>query len=146
MTTVGATTYGVVIASLNTADVPAGNICYFFCNDVQRKLVSKDNITHLANQISFATVLKQMHYTVDVRNAIVVGNLLSTLNSYHALLKNWMESTTAVYVFLKDTTGDYLEFDINGTTDDWLKCRVKEISEDIKNGKKMMNIKLEESS
>jgi hypothetical protein len=147
MTTVGTNTWGVILSSGNTSDVPSGDICYFFCNDVKRKLTIKDKPSHAANQTSWAVVLKDMFYSVQVNQAIVVGNALATLNSYHALMKNWIESATAIYVFLKGSDGDYAEFDINGTTDDWLKCRiVGDIEDGLTNGKKTMTFKVEECS
>ena len=104
MTTVGSSGYGVALSSAQSSG-PSGDIVYLFSNDIKRKLVTKDKITHVANQTSFAIVLNEVYYVVDIRNAIVVGNTITTLNSYHALIKAWITQTAEIYLHVKDAAG-----------------------------------------
>ena len=145
MTTVGTSTYGVILSSAQSSG-PSGDICYFFCNEVKRKLMIGDKVNHTANQTSYAIVLKTLHYKVSLNNAIVQTNTISTLNSYHALMKAWLGQTTAIYLHIKDAAATYLTFDINGSSANYLKCRIVDLEDSLSNSKKAMNFAVEECS
>lgn len=145
MTTVGTNTYGVVLSSAVNAGAPSGDICYFFCNDVSRDYNIKDKPQHTANEIDFAVVLDEQHYVVNCRDAIVADNALSTLNSYHALMKGWARGSSSIYFWAKDKSGTYLDFIIVSTTTDYLKCRiVSKITDKLSNKTKAMSFTVEQ--
>lgn len=143
-TVVGSTAYGVILSSAQSSG-PSGNKACFFVDKISRKLNIKAKPTRAANRTSWAVVLKEDHYSVQISNAVVVGNTISTLNSYHALLTTWNDQATAVYLHIKDSASTYLDFIINGVSYDYLKCRiVSNITDDITHGKKTISFTVEE--
>ena len=141
---VGSTTYGVILSSAQSSG-PSGNKACFFVNDVVRDLNIKAKPQRAANRVSWAVILNEDHYSVKISNAIVVGNTIATLNSYHDLLTAWCEQKTAVYLHIKDSASTYLDFKINGVTYDYLKCRiVGKISDKLVHNKKTISFTVEE--
>jgi hypothetical protein len=143
MTTVGTATWGVIISSGNTAGVPSDNIVYLFSDSVKRKLNTKDKITHMSNWVSYHVPLKQHYYTVDIEDCIIAANAMATLNSYHALLVSWLD-TTPVYFWAKGRDGNYMDFIINGSTYDYLKGLLRDPEDALNHKKYKMNLKFEQ--
>lgn len=143
MTTTVGTAAGVSLSSLNTSNVPAGDICHFFCDDVKAKLIIKDKPTHYANELSNAVTLKQQYWECTITNAIISDNTMKKLNSYEALMKAWSLASTSIYFFCKDAA-TYMDFIIGTTANDWLACRiVGDITFGLSHGKKTISFKVE---
>jgi hypothetical protein len=146
MTTLGTSTWGVVISTGIAGGVPSGDIIYFLCNDVQRQLKTKDKTDHYASQTAVTIALSQIFYSVTLTNALYQAKTFSSLNSHHALLHDYIFSQTKIYLWLKDAAGTYLDFEIGSTVTDYLPCVIKDISDKMVNNKFTATLRVEETA
>jgi hypothetical protein len=143
MGTVGEAAWGIVISSAWSSG-PSGNECRFFTDNIKRKFISRDEVEHLAGQSSFVVPLKEVFYTVQIGDARVAGNSMTTLNSYHGYLYSWDKDKTKVYFSAKDSDGNYMDFIIQDTTYNYLKCVITDYEDHLSHEQYKITLKVEE--
>ena len=135
--------WGIMLSTGKAAGVPSGDICYFFCKNVQIDGISMDKIKYLTSNIEYIITLKKNWYEVKINEARIVDNTVATLNLYTAYInKVWFEAKTQLYFWIKEGgTSTYVDFHIAGTTYDYLPCLIQDkVTISISRGEKTMNL------
>ncbi len=145
MGTVGTNTWGVLLSSAEAAGSPSGNICYFLCNDFNRKKMDKNRAKHKPGRTHYTINTKVSWYEATLNQCRVADNTVATMNSYHAYITAWMEAKTEVYLWIIDAAATKLDWYVAGSMQDWLPCVVMSPLEDsLAHNEKAINIKVEE--
>lgn len=146
MTTLGTSSWGVILSSGCAGGVPSGDIIYWLCDDVDRELTTKDKTDHYASQTASTIPMGQAYYRVNANSCLYQAKTIASLNSHHAFLQAWLFAQTKIYLWVKDSASTYLDFIIASTTTDYLPCVVKNAKDKLKHNKLMVDLRLEETA